>query len=62
MPKTARLLQIAFRDNPTIQFFSLPFASIVAMVLANMLIAEGEEQEEDMDPGALSMGAGALTA
>ena len=61
MPKTARLLQIAFRDNPTIQFFSLPFASIVAMVLANMLIAEGEE-EEDMDPGALSMSAGALTA
>lgn len=60
MPKTSRLLQIAFRDNPTIQFFSLPFASIVAMVLANMLIAEGEE--EDMDPGALSMGAGALTA
>lgn len=60
MPKTARLLQIAFRDNPTIQFFSLPFASIVAMVLANMLIAEGEE--EDMDPGVLSMGAGALTA
>jgi len=61
MPKASRLAQIVFRDNPTIQFFSLPFASIVAMVLANMLIAEGEE-EEDMDPGALSMSAGALTA
>lgn len=60
MPKAARLARLVFRDNPTIQFFSLPFASIVAMVLANMLVAEGEE--EDMDPGALSMGAGALTA
>ena len=61
MPKATRLARLVFRENPTIQFFSLPFASIVAMVLANMLIAEGEE-EEDMDPGALSMGAGALTA
>ena len=60
MPKATRLARLVFRDNPTIQFFSLPFASIVAMVLANMLVAEGEE--EDMDPGALSMGAGALTA
>ncbi len=61
MPKTARLLQIAFRDNPTIQFFSMPFASVVAMVLANMLVAEGEEEQEE-DPGALSMMPGALTA
>ena len=63
MPKTARLVQIAFRDNPTIQFFSMPFASVVAIVLANMLVAEGEEQEEEqMEPGALSMQPGALTA
>ena len=61
MPKASRLAQIVFRDNPTIQFFSLPFASIVAMVLANMLVAEGEEQEEE-PAAALSMGAGALTA
>ena len=60
MPKATRLARLVFRDNPTIQFFSLPFASIVAMVLANMLVAEGEEEEEPA--GALSMGAGALTA
>ena len=63
MPKATRLARLVFRDNPTIQFFSMPFASIVAIVLANMLVAEGEEQEEE-PTGALSMemGAGALTA
>ena len=63
MPKATRLARLVFRDNPTIQFFSMPFASVVAIVLANMLVAEGEEQEEEqMDPGALSMQPGALTA
>ena len=57
MPKTTAVLQVLFEGNPTVQLFSLPFASVLAVIMANMLIAEREEEEKKMPPlGALSLG------
>ena len=57
MPKTTAVLQVLFEGNPTVQLFSLPFASVLAVIMANMLIAEREEEEKKMpSPGALSLG------
>ena len=69
MPLTAKVLQEQFRNaqNPRIQFFSYPFATIVAVVLAMLLNGRTEEEEEEqmrqqqMPAGALSPQAGALS-
>ena len=68
MPLTAKVLQEQFRNaqNPRIQFFTYPFATMVAVVLAMMLNGRAEEEEEEqmrqqMPAGALSPQAGALS-
>ena len=59
MPKATKLVRLLLKDNPTIQFFSAPFSAVVAMVMANMLLAEKEDEEEK---ALLTLGRGALTA
>lgn len=57
MPKAAKLARLLLKDNKTIQFFSAPFSVVLAMVMANMLVAESEEEDRQMPPpGALSQG------
>jgi hypothetical protein len=59
MPKATKLVRLLLKDNPNIQFFSAPFSAVVAMVMANMLLAEKEDEEEK---ALLTLGRGALTA
>ena len=59
MPKATKLVRLLLKDNPNIQFFSAPFSAVVAMVMANMLLAEKEDEEEN---ALLTLGRGALTA
>ena len=40
-------------------FYAMPFASLIAAILANMALAEGEEEDQQ---AALALGRGALTA
>jgi hypothetical protein len=57
MPKASELARLLLKDNPTIQLFSAPLSVVLSMVMANMLIAEREEEEKKMPPlGALSLG------
>jgi len=60
MPKTTRLIRKLFNNKGgPVQFWSMPFASVIAAILANMMVAEGEEEEKQ---GLLSLGQGALSA
>jgi len=59
MPKATKLVRLLLKDNPNVQFFSAPFSAVVAMVMANMLLAEKEDEEEK---ALLTLGRGALTA
>ena len=57
MPNATRLVQLM--QKPTLTFYSIPFASLLAAILANMAVADGEEEDQR---AALALGRGALTA
>ena len=57
LPNAAEAVQAVFNKGP-VQFFSMPFASLLAVVLANMALS-GEEEEE---PGILTPQRGVLSA
>ena len=60
MPKGTKLVrEILNQGDGTVKFFSMPLAALVAAIFANMMVAEGEEEEQR---GILSLGQGALTA
>ena len=60
MPKAAKLVRdILNQGDGTVKFFSMPFAALVAAIFANMMLADGEEEEQR---GILSPRQGALTA
>jgi hypothetical protein len=63
-PKSARFARVFLNNSDLgqlVTFFSAPFAAILAAIMANMMVAEGEEEEEQMK-GILSPQPGALTA
>ena len=59
MPKATKLVRDIMNSSRVVTFYSMPLASLVAIIFANMLI--GEQEEEDQR-GALSLGQGALSA
>ena len=59
MPKTAKLLREVMNGGDVFTLYSMPLAAILAAIMANMLVAEGEEEEKQ---GLLSLGQGALSA
>ena len=60
MPKATKLVRDVMNvGDGVVKFFSMPFATLVAAIFANMMVAEGEEEEQR---GILSLGQGALTA
>jgi hypothetical protein len=57
---TRQLLnQINSPNAGLVKFYSMPLATVVAIIMANLLAGEREEQEEQ---GMLNLGRGALTA
>ena len=63
-PKSAQFARVFLNNSDLgrlVTFFSAPFAAILAAIMANMLVAEGEEEEEQIK-GILSPQPGALTA
>ena len=59
MPNASRMVRKLMNNSKTVTFYSMPLASLVAAILANMMVAEGEEEEKR---GLLSLGQGALSA
>jgi hypothetical protein len=59
MPKATKLVRDILNSSKVVTFYSMPLATLVAAIFANMLVAEQEEEEKG---GALSLGQGALTA
>jgi hypothetical protein len=59
MPKTAKLLREVLNGGDVFTLYSMPLAALLAAIMANMLVAEGEEEEKQ---GALTLGQGALSA
>ena len=59
MPNATKLVRKLMKENKTVTFYSIPFAALIAAILANMAVADGEEEEQR---GILSLGQGALTA
>ena len=59
MPNATRLVRKLMQENATLTFYSIPFASLLAAILANMAGADGEEEDQR---AALALGRGALTA
>ena len=59
MPKATKLVRDVLNSGDTVKFYSMPLAAMVAAIFANMLVAEGEEEEKQ---GLLSLGQGALSA
>ena len=59
MPKTAKLLREVLNGGDVFTLYSMPLAALLAAIMANMLVAEGEEEEKQ---GLLSLGQGALSA
>ena len=56
-PKAARFARAYLNSADTgklVQFFSAPFAAIVAAIMANMLVGEGEEEDKEQRRGILS--------
>ena len=45
MPKATKLVRDVMNNGGPVKFFSMPLASIVAAIFANMLVAAGEEEE-----------------
>ena len=45
MPKATKLVRDVMNKGDTLTFFSMPFAAVVAAIFANMLLAEGEEED-----------------
>lgn len=58
MPNATKIVRKIFNKGP-VTFYSMPFASLVAAVMANMLLAGEEEEREE---GILTPPRGALTA
>jgi len=56
------LLATGEESKHRLNLYAAPFSVLFAAMMAMFAVGDGEDQEEDMDPGALSMGAGALTA
>ncbi|MDC2981501.1 hypothetical protein OA007_02210 [SAR116 cluster bacterium] len=59
MPKATKLVRDILNSSKVVTFYSMPLATLVAAIFANMLV--GEQEEEDQR-GALSLGQGALSA
>jgi hypothetical protein len=59
MPKTAKLLREVLNGGDVFTLYSMPLAALLAAIMANMMVAEGEEEEKR---GLLSLGQGALSA
>ena len=59
MPKATKLVRDLMNSSKVVTFYSLPLASLVAAIFANMLVAEGEEEQQQ---AALTLGRGALSA
>ena len=59
MPNATRLVRNLMQESKTVTFYAMPFASLIAAILANMALAEGEEEDQQ---AALALGRGALTA
>jgi len=59
MPKATKLVRDVLNNGDTVKFYSMPLAAMVAAIFANMLVAEGEEEEKR---GVLTLGQGALSA
>ena len=36
------------QDSKTLTFYSMPFASLLAAILANMAVADGEEEDQQL--------------
>ena len=45
MPKATKLVRDILNKSDVVQFYSMPLAAMVAAIFANMLLAEGEEEE-----------------
>lgn len=59
MPKTAKLLREVLNGGDVFTLYSMPLAALLAAIMANMMVAEGEDEEKQ---GLLSLGQGALSA
>ena len=59
MPEATRLVRDILNKGDVVKFYSMPLAAMVAAIFANMLVAEGEDDEMQ---GLLSLGQGALSA
>ena len=59
MPKATKLVRDILNSSKVVTFYSMPLATLVAAIFANMLVAEGEEEDQQ---AALALGRGALTA
>ena len=45
MPQATKLVRDILNRSDVVQFYSMPLAAMVAAIFANMLLAEGEEEE-----------------
>ena len=61
MPKATKVVRDLLNGGDVVTFYSMPLAGLVAVILANMMNSDREE-EEQRTAGALSMGQGALSA
>ena len=61
MPKATKVVRDLLNGGDVVTFYSMPLAGLVAVILANMMNSDREE-EEQRTSGALSMGQGALSA
>ena len=46
MPKATKLVRDLMNSSKVATFYSMPLASLVAAIFANMLVAEGEEEDQ----------------
>ena len=60
MPKATKLVRdVLNKGDSPVKFYAMPLATLVAIILANMMVVDGEEDDER---AALTLGQGALTA
>jgi len=45
MPQATKLVRDILNKGDVVQFYSMPLAGMVAAIFANMLLAEGEDEE-----------------